>query len=131
MKRKAIAGLIASLATSLTLSVAPLPLQAHDATYRSRISIHRGQKAFYGRVRSVKRGCKKHRFVKVLRDHRDGSSNVVGTTFTNRRGRWRIRSRYRRGYYHAQARKKIIGKYGHTHRCRRATSREIHLRRRN
>jgi hypothetical protein len=128
MKKRTIAGLVASLATALTLSMSPLPLQAHEATFQSTVTAHRDQKAFYGKVKSSKASCRKNRFVKVVKDHKNGSRTLVGSTTTNRQGEWRIKSPLKRGNYHAQLRKKITTTYKHTHKCTRDTSPEIHVR---
>jgi len=99
--------------------------EAHRFTASSTISIHYVDGKFQGRVRSSRPRCEK-RLVKVFKARPDRPDIFIGQDRTNDNGRYRIPKPPRiKGKFYARARKKIGGRYGHFHRCRRALSRII------
>ena len=71
---------------------------------------------FSGRLQSPRRFCRRHSRIQLVHLR---SGNVVGTDVTNRRGRWVITKRARRGIhrYFARFNGKTRGVHPHRHTC--------------
>jgi len=71
---------------------------------------------FSGRLQSSRRFCRRHSRIRLVHMR---SGNVVGTDVTNRRGRWVITKRARRGIhrYFARFNGKTRGVHPHRHSC--------------
>jgi hypothetical protein len=121
---------LVAVSAAMAVSLSPLPLQAHEATYPSTVTLRRGSASFYGRVRSENKGCKKGRTVKVLQDftHRNKPARLIGTAITTSTGDWKLTIDKKRGNYHARVKKAVRGGYGHTHHCKGAGSGPLHVR---
>jgi hypothetical protein len=120
MKKITIVGAVASLAFAL----APMPSTgAHDAEFKSTVTLHRGQSAYFGHVDSTKKACKGGRTVKVIKDFTGPRpSELVGTAISKSNGDWRLPKPFRKGYFHARVKRGVKGGYGHTHTCKGAGS---------
>ena len=119
--------LLAPLAVALALLVGMGPSSAHVFEARTRITLHRVKRTFYGKVSSPKPGCRRHRTIKVYRFYK-GEKKFMGSEASRRDGSWEMLI-FRRppGHYHAIAPRKFRAGYGHIHRCKRAESGSIYV----
>jgi hypothetical protein len=125
MKKITVVGAVASLAFAL----APMPSTgAHEAEYPTTVKLHRGKGAFFGKVGSSKPGCRPNRMVKVFRYPEDKPRQFIGSDVTDSDGDYRVpQDERRRGFYRAYAKKQFIGGYGHSHKCKRGASDQVHV----
>ena len=78
-----------------------------DERVASNVSIDYRRGAFKGKVGSSNNRCKISRAVK-LKKKKPGRDKTVGRDNTNRRGKWSVRKRARRGSFYAVAAKKVF-----------------------
>jgi hypothetical protein len=71
------------------------------------IRYDRNRNRFKGAALSVRKACRRDRLVRVRR-HRRGPNPVVGTEITNRKGKWSLRRRPRRGRFYALTPRKLF-----------------------
>ena len=93
-----------STTSSSSSSTATTP---SDERVASNVSIDYRRGAFKGKVGSSNKRCKSSRAIK-LKKKKPGRDRTVGRDNTNRRGKWSIRKRARRGSFYAVAAKKVF-----------------------
>jgi hypothetical protein len=92
---------------------------------KSRVTISERAPGFHGRVTSPNPACKSSRKVKLYR-LRPGPAVLVGTTHTNRRGKWVIRVKLLgSAAYYARVLKRSEGTAGTIYVCRGDRSRTV------
>ena len=98
-----------------TASPTPSPTSGGDERCRSEITIRYDleRTRFSGAVRSDKASCERGRRVILKLDRASGKDRTVGTTTTDRRGRWAVTQVGRGKRYYAQTpRQKVVGPGG-------------------
>jgi hypothetical protein len=140
--KKALSGLVASLVFASTAWLliyaladlrrdsVPTPRRssvgfkpAHKFRVGSRVTIHRKGQRFFGRVRSVRRKCRRARKIVLVKTRGVLSDLIVQRKRTGPRGKWSIRVQDSpSGGYYARVIKRGRPGYLHYHRCRGATS---------
>jgi hypothetical protein len=96
---------------------------AHKFRTQSRVTIHRKGQRFFGRVRSVRPGCRRSRKIVLVKTRGVLSDLIVQRKRTGPRGKWSIRVQDPpSGGYYARVIKRGRPGYLHYHRCRGGTS---------
>jgi hypothetical protein len=125
VSRVFIASMIAVFAIGATVAT------AHTAKYRTRVTIHFSGgpygNSFFGKVKSRKAACVRHRKVKVFRQ-KPGADKQFGTTSTSdTAGNWNVTNgNASPGDYYAKAKRKVLKhNANHFHVCKRGRSATI------
>ena len=87
---------------------------AHESVAPSKVSIKVAEDSFKGKVTSGSKSCVKKRKVTVFKKKND---KKVGSTKTNKRGKWSLDVSNPHGGYYAVVSKKTKVKYLHVHVC--------------
>jgi basic membrane lipoprotein Med (substrate-binding protein (PBP1-ABC) superfamily) len=116
--------LIAILAVIACLAIGAVGASGADST-KTKVTIHFNGGSgdygkFYGRVKSKKAACERHRKV-VVKRKQPGKDAKYGSTFSDNDGRWEISatSPVTPGKYYAVAKKKVLNN-GHV--CKKGRS---------
>lgn len=116
-----------ALTLLLALAIAPAAYATRTVKIRSHVSIHSHGLTFSGRVTSPNGGCVPHRRVTLHRTN----GNVLGSTFTNSSGRWKITASgsagISLGHFYATVKRFSSGAAGTIYVCKSARSRTIGL----
>ena len=112
MRFKTVAALLIAM---LCVASTALVAQAAKTKYKTNVTIsHTGDaygSTFKGKVKSQKKACKKNRKVTVKRV-RSGSDQKIGSTKSNKKGKWRVDTApAQNGKYYAVAKKKSKNNY--------------------
>jgi hypothetical protein len=122
-------GFVLALSVLMTLhNGMPEVAKAHRFVAEPQVTIHRIGKKFYGRIKTKRGKCRRHRRVTLIKARRGISDVILARDRTNRKGRWKIKRRRRpQGRFYAVISKRVRSNYGHFHKCRRDRSRTLRV----
>lgn len=101
--------------TGATVALGSLGVaSAHESVAPSKVTIKVAEDGLTGKVTSDSKSCVKKRNVTVFKKKND---KKVGSTKTNKRGKWSLDVNNARGSYYAVVSKKTEVKYLHVHVC--------------
>jgi hypothetical protein len=103
--------------------LATSPVDAHQASYASTVTLQRDVNRFKGNVGSRRKECKRTREVSVYRVRKGKKPVFIGADRTGPRGFYSIPAfSIKPGRFQARVTRAVKGGYSHTHTCRKDRS---------
>jgi hypothetical protein len=113
----------ATLLLAVAIASSTSALATNTVRISSKIKLSDGPPAFHGRIKSENKACAQQRRVKLFEKKRNGNRKLLGSTRSNRSGKWTvIVDPLKSGAYLAVAKKRREGTAGTIFVCRRAKS---------